>query len=284
MKQPFFSGIPFRLRMRIYFARHRKHVNENLGLIIALLAAAFAGWSGYEAHATRNDALAALKIAQRSYVDVQDHTVSFTGARMMRTGKTLLQYKHTVTVYGNSPAFEVEETSVCRLGVFADPRPGITFDDFQLLQSFDLPFLQRLPAEIIPGSRHSSSVTCNYPEGGANRKTNMGALVYGIINYVDIFGDKHQKHFCYLNMFLEPEAVDDTRGLAVDNTGKILQQSPGYPNHWRQDDVEAGKHLIACKIWNDEVSGEAANKINLKIPFIPQSDSPKSPTPVPSPK
>lgn len=71
MKQPFLSGIPLRLRLRVYFARHRKNVNENLRLIIALLAAAFAGWSGWEAHEARKDALLGVKIAQRSYIDVR---------------------------------------------------------------------------------------------------------------------------------------------------------------------------------------------------------------------
>jgi|SRR5579864_102647 len=103
MKQPFFSRIPLRLRLRIYFARHRKNVNENLGLIIALLAAAFAGWSGYEAHKARKDALEGLKIAQRAYLDVRGHRADFFGVG----NPPLIRYTHTLAVYGSSPAFQI---------------------------------------------------------------------------------------------------------------------------------------------------------------------------------
>lgn len=238
------------------FALFRKHVNDNLGLIIAFLSALFAGVSGWEAYRTRLDALASLKIAQRSYIDVQEHTVSFANA-WQASGERVLQYNHMVTVYGNSPAFQVFETSICRLGLWANPHQ-LTLDDLQFRQSFKLPlpFSQRLPAEIVPGSKHTSGVGCYFQapktkSPGVNQ-SDMGVLVYGVINYEDIFGDKHQKHFCYYNISLEPEAVDNYE-LGVD---KIRHK-------WPEDEIEAGKHLIACDIFNDDVSGEAITKVSL---------------------
>src|SRR5262245_23680630 len=90
----------------------RKHFNENLGLIIALLAAAFAGWSGWEAYRARIDALLALKIAQRSYVEIKDvkSVVSWHG---YADGSPRIDYSFVVKAYANSPAFQVRQLVAC---------------------------------------------------------------------------------------------------------------------------------------------------------------------------
>ena len=82
---------------------NRKQVNENLGLIIAFIAVAFAGVSGWEAYRTRMDALLSLKIAQRSYVGVKDvkSVVSWYG---YADGSPRIDYSFVVYAYGNSPA------------------------------------------------------------------------------------------------------------------------------------------------------------------------------------
>ena len=257
-----------------FFALFRKHVNDNLGLIIALLSAVFAGWSAYEAYAARNDAIASLKIAQRSYIDVQEHTVTWSKA-MLSTGEPILQYSHTVTVYGNSPAFQVKETSICSLGaesLFERPK-GLTLDDLQFVQVRELPTRQRLPAEIIPGSKHSSDVACSYLP---NKTKFPGALVYGVVNYEDLFGDKHQKHFCYYNRMLEPKTIYNAAIAAAHPRPEAGIEAE---KHLLEDET----HLIACDIFNDEVSGEAANKLNLvEAPNTPDSTPSQTSSPAPS--
>jgi hypothetical protein len=228
-----FQGVSFGTKVRIYFSRHRKTVNENLGLIIALLAAAFAGWSGWEAHEARKDALLSLKIAQRSYVDVQDHQVDWPGARWA-TGEAVLRYQHAVTVYGSTPAFQVRESTTCRLGIAARYKGQITMGDLTPGTFIGGPLSEQLPDEIIPSSKYSSKILCELAPTKAIGG-DQGVIVYGVINYEDIFREKHYKHFCYYNYSLVPEVL----------------VNPKEASKWGADTAEAGKHLIACPIYND---------------------------------
>ena len=60
--------------MSKWYERHRKTVNENLGLIVSLLTAIFARWAGYEARQAGMDASneAEKQIVQQSRsVDAQ---------------------------------------------------------------------------------------------------------------------------------------------------------------------------------------------------------------------
>lgn len=210
MKQPFFSGIPLWLRLRIYFARHRKNVNENLGLIIALLAAAFAGWSGWEA---RKDALLGLKIAQRSYLDVRGHQVDDSG--MEHGGKMpLIRYKHTLAIYGSSPALQVSEKVNCRTGIFGSIKSingrmmDVTDNDLALFRHSKETAVENVtplpPDEFLPGSTYTSEYYCESMPAEGGRWPIEGVIAFGEVAYKDIFGETHYKNFCYYDVFFVP--------------------------------------------------------------------------------
>lgn len=222
------------MRARIYLAGHRKAINENLGLIIALLAAAFAGWSGWEAREARKDALLGLKDTTRSYVEAEDNTIS--GAMVL--GSPYLNAHFSIKVYGNTPAFQIKVLANCQLGpagVLLNKPGGITKDDFIIKPA--PPLKPRaveallLPGVTVPGNPVSLDVHCIPP---ATQDDDIGVAEYGEIVYKDVFSDPHYSHFCYFNPTLIHEAV------ASQDTKK-----------WNENALNAGKHLIPCSVYND---------------------------------
>jgi hypothetical protein len=211
------SPSSFGTKMRVYLARHRKNINENLSLIIALLATAFAGWSGYEAYRARLDALYGLKIAQRSYVEVEQPEITWNGLYLVAN--------HTVKVYGNSPALKISLTSDCQEGMIGEltNKPGG-------IQESDLtqPALE-FPTTAIEGTGQSVHVQCRNPH-----QLTIGVVLYGAVHYTDVFGDPHYSHFCYFNFSLNEEAL----------------KNPD-PKKWNQSAINAGKQLIPCNNFND---------------------------------
>ena len=211
--------------LRTQFARRRKNINENLGLIIALLAAAFAAWSAWEAQKAREEAVLSSKIAQRSYVEAEDNGV----AGGMVLNQPFLDAHYTLKVYGNSPAFEIVVTSNCKLGpagsVINKPG-GITKDD---LKTDSL----RLPRVTVVGSQTPLQSHCQIP---ASSDESIGVVEYGEIDYKDVFGDSHYTHFCYYNPTLIHAAVA-SRG--------------DKKSQWKEEAMDAGQHLIPCELFND---------------------------------
>jgi len=224
MSEPLANVSPW-IRLRIQFARHRKNINENLGLIIALLAAAFAGWSGWEAQKAREEAVLSSKIAQRSYVEAEDDSV----AGGMLLNQPFLDAHYTLKVYGNSPAFGIVVTSNCKLGpagLVLNKPGGITKDD---LKTDSL----RLPGIMVVGSQTPLQSHC---QPTASSDESIGMVEYGEIDYKDVFGDSHYTHFCYYNPTLIHAAVA-SRG--------------DKKSQWNEQAMAAGQHLIPCGIYND---------------------------------
>lgn len=197
MKQPFLGGISLWLRIRIYFARHRKHVNENLGLIVALLAAAFAGWASWEAHEARidthNDSLLGLKVAQRSYLEVEDAT--FDSLSKTRTDS---HANFSVKVYGNSPAFNINVEAHC----FVTPKIGnnalYSLDGgggsnlSYLYSAWDQDNVHSYPV-FIPGTPYKEVALCSTLNNGDLD----GFISYGVVRYDDVFDDHHFTEYCF---------------------------------------------------------------------------------------
>jgi hypothetical protein len=192
MKQPFFSGISPWSQFRIYFARHRKHVNENLGLIVALLAAAFAGLSGWEAYRARIDALLGLKIAQRSYIEIKDvkSAVSWKG---YADGSSRIDYSFVVKAYGNSPAFQIRQAVTCDRGLRLELQYPPTSAEKPLSAESWGPnesFLHLVAAHLPSGSEEEVYGSCPYSKDGW--------VLNGVVFYNDVFGDSNYIHLCYV--------------------------------------------------------------------------------------
>lgn len=194
MKQPFLSGIRLWLR---------EHVSPNLKLIIALFAAAFAGWAAYDAQETRKDALAGLKISQRSYVGVRNHQVGYSD--LPHGGEKRISYRHTLAAYGASPAFQVSEDVTCVTGSESKLKGRLPAED-------DLAFFRSIreqPATKRPGPHHEfrSEEPDELPPGGSYKtsgylcdplpagagQTRSGTVAFGKVTYKDIFGETHYK-------------------------------------------------------------------------------------------
>ena len=209
------------------FARHRKIINENLGTIVALIAAAFAGWSAWEAEKGREDAhtdaMYSLKVAQRSYIQAETNTISGE----MLLGTPTLYAHYNVKVYGSSPAFNIQVLANCKLGpagyVLNKPE-GITKADYQNISPLQLP-------TMVVGNEIPLQTHCQSPD----RKDDIiGVTEFGEIDYKDVFGDSHFTHFCYYHPTLIHAAV-----------------ASGDEKKYRKWAIEAGKHIIPCDIYND---------------------------------
>jgi hypothetical protein len=187
MDGPSFSSIPL-LRWL------NKKTIDNLGLIIAFFAAAFAGWSGYEAHEARKDALAGLKIAQRVYLDVRGHKAGDSG------GGT--EYRHTLAAYGSSPAFHVSDHIICWTGIGSRVHAviGPMEGDLAFFRASNVSLVSPSnrsmpPDEMLPGGSYESMLLCLPWQSPGQPEAGM--IAFGEVEYKDIFGDAHYKNFCY---------------------------------------------------------------------------------------
>lgn len=196
MKQRFLSSVSLWLKMRIYFARHRKHVSENLGLIIALLAAGFAAWASWEARQARkdahDDAMRSLKIAQRSYVEVEGHTMQTI---VVKNGRTYPQASFEVKVYGNSPAFNVRIHHGCRAGPDHTAIEKIS-GTRELMQRILADYNQRQYQVLVAGSSDKVETEC-WTDSTEPSYSGSGLISFGAVSYDDVFGDHHLTSFCY---------------------------------------------------------------------------------------
>jgi hypothetical protein len=194
-------------RIRSYYRRERKAINENFGLIVALLAATAAIWSGYEAHLGRIDAanlgrdmlqahVEATRLDERPFI-----VPSATGWRLdshagAQSAVILLSLKARAT--GRTPAFDVN----IREGCILDPNPFTHLPDFSSLE----PAFQLTP--ILAGNEESS-MDCPVTRGSGEQ----GYIrAYGELLYVDLFRQNHTATFCFV-------VEDDHTGAK--NKGKL---------------------------------------------------------------
>ncbi len=231
--------------------KRAKTLSNDLGLFLAFLATAFAGWSGYEAHQGRlwahKDTMDTLRLANRSYVTVATPEIAAI-ARVKVDMKNLasisetpqpLVAKVTVKVFGPAPVFGVSIRSDCQVGMIGtltNKQGGIQESDIKV----DAPMLAAggPPAIMVPGQEYVIPATCRYPYQGAA----IGVIGYGAIHYQDVFGDAHYTHYCFQNPFLIPSALVDPD-----------------PKKWKRSAIDAGKaqeelvagKLTPCQTFND---------------------------------
>lgn len=194
-------------RIRTYYRRERKTINENFGLIVALLAAAAAVWSGYEAHLGRIDAaklghdmvqahVEATRLDERPFIVPMATGWKVDSRVGTDSAVILLSLKARVT--GRTPAFDVNIREACII----DPNSFTHLPDFFSLE----PAFQLAP--ILAGTEESSMdcpVTRDLREQGYIR-------AYGELLYVDLFKQKHSATFCFV-------VEDDHTGAK--NKGKL---------------------------------------------------------------
>jgi hypothetical protein len=189
----------FRKRVAYNYDQHRKTINENLGLIIALLASAAAVWSGYEAHKSRQEArnaadkslaiqqqsvdaqIEAMRLEQRPYVEAQFQNLSF--------GFDGYSFNIRLTSKGNTPAVNVHLLPYC-----TNKSDGEEVLDFKTLPQ--RPDLQSTEKQnplntqyLMPQS--STSVPCNIQE------LSLSSRVIGVVSYTDLFNQNHHTPFCF---------------------------------------------------------------------------------------
>ena len=180
-------------RISSYYRQERKAINENFGLIVALLAAAAAVWSGYEAHLGRIDAaklgrdmllahVEATRLDERPFI-VPIATEWKLDTRV-RTHSQVILLSLKARATGRTPAFDVNIREACIL----DPNSFTHLPDFSSLE----PAFQLSP--ILIGNQESAMdcpVTRGVGEQGYIR-------AYGELLYVDLFRQKHSATFCFV--------------------------------------------------------------------------------------
>lgn len=223
-------------------ARLSDNLTQNLGLFFAFLATAFAGWSGYEAHKSRLethlDTVTSLRLANRSYAVAEDpeiaaafpvaeHTeIPIASRPLAKTLEQQLMARHTIKIYGTAPAFQVTVVADCKVGLIGtliNKPGGIREADVKT------PPLA-LPSTMMPGAVYQLQEHCTNDPSGIT----LGAVIFGVIHYKDVFGLAHYTHFCYDNPFIIAEAIGNPD-----------------PKKWNQNALTAGKHLVPCENFND---------------------------------
>lgn len=230
--------------------RSRLFLNDS-SLVLAFLATAFAGWSGYEAHQSRlfthQDMMDTVKLANRSYVYVSTPQIAAKtfvklnplSLKMTTEAPQPLIARATIKVFGPDPVFEVSATIDCqvgRIGILTNKPGGIVESDVKS----GTPMLAAgtLPAIMVPNQEYVIPAGCRFPF----RDPAIGAIEYGFVHYKDAFGGAHYAHFCYQNPFLIPAALADPD-----------------PQKWKRSAIDAGKatgelaagNLTPCQVFND---------------------------------
>jgi hypothetical protein len=213
-----------------------KHTRDNLGLIIAVLAAVSAVVSGYEAHMARvhaddaanktiklqSDAVEAQKEAtqldERPYINVNvvpsdtmfEHRLDKDGKM-----KLFLRTRLTVLTSGRMPATDVS------LGWECDEELPVTGPRrlSKNLRSGD----EDLPKEKIvkfaylttSGTERPTPAFCEQ-DISQGREQNPVVFILGLFNYRDYFGKDHPNKFCLEGQFPQKASSDNRPQPPVD--------------------------------------------------------------------
>lgn len=200
----------FRKRVTYHYEQHRKTINENLGLIIALLASAAAVWSGYEAHRSRTEARVAADrslMVQQQSVDAQKKSVDaqiqatqlderpfiiVDMGEIRETTQTSVIDLTKVTVFSTYLKYSVSgRTPAINVRFFSGYGEGTLLGSEvrKLLQTAVRQNENLTESLIYPGNSVSSEIT--YPEAPE------GITFYGFVVYDDLFHVSHKTDFCY---------------------------------------------------------------------------------------
>lgn len=180
-------------RIHSYYRREQKAINENLGLIVALLAAAAAIWSGFEAHKARLDSaeigrgilqahIDATQLDERPFLVAAESGWKLEAHPGLQS--TVVQISLKARASGKTPAFNVAIREAC---VF-DPNPFTHLPDFSSLE----PAFQLSP---ILSNQEESAMDCP-----VTRVPNDQGFIraYGELLYSDLFKRKHSTTFCFV--------------------------------------------------------------------------------------
>lgn len=185
-----------------WYEHHRKKVNENLGLLIALAASLAAIWTGHEATRGRIEAANAstesLRIQQQSVdaqiklLEAQTNAFRFATEPIIsvKAGNVAVaRHANQITmtasvafvVEGKTPALEVRSEVSCRLEENFYGMSGPLESNYYSLTSFIEP--------NHPVTTHECQATTGRP--------NTTLVVYGQIKYVDFHRQNHHTPFCF---------------------------------------------------------------------------------------
>jgi hypothetical protein len=180
-------------RIHSYYRSEQKTINENLGLIVALMAAAAAIWSGFEAHRARLDSadigrgilqtqIDAMQLDERPFLVATASGWKLEAKRGLQS--TVVQVSLKAIASGKTPAFDVAIREACLL----DPNPFTHLPDSSSLE----PAFQLSP---ILANREESAMDCPV----TRLPTDQGYIrAYGELLYSDLFKRKHSTTFCFV--------------------------------------------------------------------------------------
>lgn len=180
-------------RIHSYYRREQKAINENLGLIVALMAAAAAIWSGFEAHKARLDSaeigrgilqtqIDAMQLDERPFLVAAASGWKLEAQRGLQS--TVVQISLNARASGKTPAFDVAIREACVL----DPNSFTHLPDFSLLE----PSFQLSP---ILANHEESAMDCPV----TRMPKDQGYIrAYGELLYSDLFKRKHTTTFCFV--------------------------------------------------------------------------------------
>jgi hypothetical protein len=218
------------------YRKHRKNVNENLGLIIALAACGAAMWTGYEARHSRleaaNIADQSLKVQHES-VQAQINAVRFDERPYIRVATVGVkpagkedtdddyQAVFKLVAIGRTPATFLNWNVYCRIldanqitGVVQTEKEGLTKapPNSELIVLAETGLTRATSSEAVLNSGDSIQVDCpfsrnDYRSGKddvdvdtdkqiTTDKSNMMTFIVDV-TYSDVFDSKHRTQQCF---------------------------------------------------------------------------------------
>jgi hypothetical protein len=182
----------------------RKQTRDNLGLIISVLAALFAGWAGYEQHRAVAAQIAATKLSdeaarktiqlaqagvdaqvratqldERPYMNVvpADPAVYYSALGQRRD--RFFEAKLKLIVSGRTPALSIKIDYVCDVW----GPPGFSYSEEEKAR----------PVAPLLTAGETDFSFCS----GIIDDQNPNSLILGVIIYTDYFKLSHKTTFCY---------------------------------------------------------------------------------------
>jgi hypothetical protein len=201
----------------------RKQTRDNLGLIVSVIAALFAGWAGYETHRTVNvqiqsmqkaDAAAretiqlqgeAMQLDERPYVNAVPFDPQIDVSENVITKERAFTARLRVITNGRTPALGVRLVSRCLQHVKASPVASAAIDarnqDYTKNISQLTDMLKTLHLEPLAYLATTEEVQTYGCIAWLKETEAPDVVILGQLEYSDYFNTTHHTSFCYVGGF-----------------------------------------------------------------------------------
>jgi hypothetical protein len=222
----------------------RRGTRDNIGLIVALFAALFTGWSGWEAHKARVSADNAAKqtiYLQQKAVDAQiDATrlderpyvkVVPTDFRLIKSQGLTLSFTSRLNVLtsGRMPAMDLSIVWDCDEEIPGKGPQRVA----KAVRDGTKAYSDNERTNIAYLTTSDEIVKTNYCPVfniSSGREGNPNVFIVGEVKYRDYFKGPHRTRFCFLGKYPELTDASKVRSAASIQNTLEFHECPNYPS------------------------------------------------------